>query len=271
MAELSQDRWETEVPVQEEEPGLSPPSSSISLQAQPLSAEEIHQQLSITIQKLIRLIDVYTERAVSSEIVRETSAKDAVAVIKTAAEAVKILQAPIPHLFGQSQGGNGGSDNHRESPPSQAHSRVCRESSANSAIRSQTSPAPRFGTKYTPLDAFFDEILKELIVFDPETAKLEPWARLLLRCDSLVKKLEKKIMEFEERLAKSSRENEKDGPTDLRPDSLAHQPESLSGGTGACPADAKAEVASASEKARQDSSSANEERHANKASSRSPP
>ena len=174
------------------------------------SPVSLESQIQGLIEKLIRLAHIYAERAMAPEVVRECSAKEASGIIKTTAETIKILQEPIWHCIPRSGGRELSASGNGNRP---AH--LAPHSAISSQRRSFTNPradslgkecsipanadAPSSETPAKPLtiDMVYELIegaVYEVAQMEEETRELEGWARLLVRCDSLVKKIAQAIV-----------------------------------------------------------------------------
>ena len=123
---------------------------------------------------LTEVAEAYAERAREPEVVEKTSGKEAIAIVKSCVEVIADLTAPHPpHRVG-------GADQRRRGYVALDHGRLARETSN---LKPET---PLQGDGSSPLE----EAVAEVCQYDPETAHLEPWARLIIRMDSLTKKLE---------------------------------------------------------------------------------
>ena len=157
---------------------------------------------------LTQVAEVYAERAAQPEVVEHASGKEAVAIVKTTVDAIKTLEAPspraIPAAGNGGSGGNGGmgrglataSKLRAPSSPYRAPWTTgvpARHSSADEGRRAENRASASPGDGISLLQ----EAVAEVCQYDPETAHLEPWARLIIRMDRLTKKLEAALLKPE--------------------------------------------------------------------------
>ena len=154
---------------------------------------------------LTQVAEVYAERAAQPEVVEHASGKEAVAIVKTTVDAIKTLQVPSPRpIPAGGNGGNGGmgrglataSKLRAPSSPYRAPWTTgvpARHSSADEGRRAENRASASPGDGISLLQ----EAVAEVCQYDPETAHLEPWARLIIRMDRLTKKLEAALLKPE--------------------------------------------------------------------------
>jgi len=130
---------------------------------------------------LTEVAEAYAARAREPEVVENTSGKEAIAIVKASVEVIHELTAPPPNP--PPPVGRG-----LRAPPSPSRSAWMTGVSARETSTLPPETHPPSGL------SLLEAAVAEVCQYDPETAHLEPWARLLIRMDSLTKKLEAALL-----------------------------------------------------------------------------
>ena len=180
-------------------------ASESAERAAPIDWESVARRL---IPKLTQIVELYAERAAQPEVVEHASGKEAVAIVKTTVDAIKTLEAPSPRAIpAAGNGGSGGSGGMGRGLATASKLRApsspyrapwttgvpARHSSADEGRRAENRASASPGDGISLLQ----EAVAEVCQYDPETAHLEPWARLIIRMDRLTKKLEAALLKPE--------------------------------------------------------------------------
>jgi len=135
------------------------------------------------VRALAELVEIYLPQAKNRDLVEKTSPKDALAIVKSALELMNDL-CSSPELG-------------RQREKSFTYRPLCPQSPTTLAPsqRESTPSGPPTSKPATvdDLHRLIDNAVYEIAQMEEETKELEGWARLLVRCDSLMKKLEKSI------------------------------------------------------------------------------
>ncbi len=123
---------------------------------------------------LSQLVEIYLPRAMNKEAVQKTSPKDALAIVKSSLELMDALSS----------------------------NKLLATPSAVASQRHRSIPRPEYVHADIPvaeiLPRLVESAVQEIAFSDEDTRQLEPWARLLIRCDSLLKKLQNQLTRIEE-------------------------------------------------------------------------
>mgnify|MGYP007094570649 CR=1 FL=1 len=149
----------------------------------PVSEDYLASFRARVILALAELVELYLPQAKKPELVEKTPPKDALAIVKSALELMNDLSTASERTRQREKVAS------LRSPHPPSPSAFASSPGPSTQSESPISTPPTVDD----LHRLIDNAVYEIAQMEEETKDLEGWARLLVRCDSLMKKLEKAI------------------------------------------------------------------------------